>query len=82
MRMFSERTQVLLSKEQLALLKRAARRDGRSVGAVIRDAIDAYTIGTADRRREAITHLLGLEAPVDDWEVMKTEILRGASGER
>ncbi len=78
--MYSERTQVLLSPEQLERLKRLARRDGRSVGAVIRDAVDAYTLHTSDRHA-AIERLLSLEAPVDDWEVMKAEILRGALGE-
>ncbi len=81
MRMYSERTQVLLSPEQLERLKRLARRDGRSVGAVIRDAVDAFTVGSVDRRLTAIEHLFTLEAPVDDWEVMKAEILRGAIGE-
>ena len=78
--MYSERTQVLLSPEQVERLKRLARRDGRSLGAVIRDAVDAYTLGTADRHA-AIERLLSMEAPVDDWEVMKAEILRGAIGE-
>jgi hypothetical protein len=79
--MYSERTQVLLSPEQLDRVKRIARRDGRSVGRVIRDAVDAYTFTPGDRRRAAIEHMMTLEAPVDDWEVMKAEILRGAIGE-
>ena len=58
--------------EQLERLKRLARRDGRSVGAVIRDAVDAYTLHVADRHA-AIERLLALEAPVDDWPVMKAE---------
>jgi hypothetical protein len=79
MTMFTERTQVLLSREQLARLKRQARREGRSVGAVIRDAVDAYTATPDDRRRAAIGRLLRLEAPVDDWEVMKAQIIEGAT---
>ncbi len=82
MRMFTERTQVLLSKEQTARLKRIARREGRSVGAVIREAVDAYTAATIHRRREAVRHLVTLDAPVDAWEVMKAEIIRGATGDR
>ena len=78
--MYSERTQVLLSPEQVDRLKRLAKRDGRSLGAVIRDAVDAYTLGTADRHA-AMEHLFALGAPVDDWDVMKAEILRGAIGE-
>lgn len=78
--MFSERTQVLLSPEQVDRLRRIAKRDGRSVGAVIRDAVDAYTFRIADRQA-ALERLLAMEGPVDDWEVMKAEILRGAIGE-
>jgi predicted transcriptional regulator len=81
MRMFSERTQVLLSPQQLARLKRLARRESRSVGAVIRDAVDAYTVAAADGRRDAIQRLMTLGAPVDDWSVMKDQIARGARGE-
>ena len=72
--MFSERTQVLLSPEQLERVKRIARREGSSVGAVIRDAVDAFTWTPADRRRAAIDHMMSLELPVDDWEVMKAQI--------
>lgn len=79
--MYSERTQVLLSPEQVDRLKRVAQRDGRSVGAVIRDAVDAYTHEPIERRLAAVEHLFTLDAPVDDWGVMKAEILRGAIGE-
>ncbi len=82
--MFTERTQVLLSPEQLRRVKRIARREHRSVGAIIREAVDAYTEKPAvdDARRAAIERLLALEpAPVDDWEVMKAQILAGSLGE-
>jgi predicted transcriptional regulator len=79
--MFSERTQVLLTPEQLARLKRIARRERRSVGAVIRDAVDAYAGDTLDRRQEALDRLFALDAPVADWDVMKAEIIEGRYGE-
>jgi hypothetical protein len=85
MHMYTERTQVLLSPEQARRLKRRARQERRSVGAVIRDAVDAYTgpVATDDERRAAMERLLSLEAePVDDWEVMKAQILAGALGLR
>ena len=50
--MFSERTQVLLSPAQVEKLKRIAARDGRSVGAVIRDAIDTFVDPGVDSRRQ------------------------------
>ena len=76
MPMFSERTQVLLSPEQLARLKRLAAREKKSVGAVIREAIDAFVGAEPDKRRQALETLFAMELPVDDWEVMKAEIER------
>jgi hypothetical protein len=74
--MFTQRTQVLLSPEQLERVKRIAKREGTSVGAVIRDAVDAFTWSPPDRRRAAIDHMLSLDGgPVDDWEVMKAQML-------
>jgi hypothetical protein len=74
MHMYSERTQVLLSPEQLARLKRLATREGKSVGAVIREAVDAFIGAGPDKRRRALETLFAMELPVDDWEVMKAEI--------
>ena len=79
--MFSERTQVLLSPEQLARLKRIAERDGRSVGAVIREAVDSFVEAEPDRRQRALKRLLAMNAPVDDWEVMKAQILKSQLGD-
>ena len=79
MRMHSERTQVLLTPEQRGRLERIAAREGRSLGAVIRDAVDAYTL-PGRPRHEALEALFALEAPVADWEQMKREIIEGAIG--
>ena len=79
--MFSERTQVLLSPEQLARLKRIAARDGRSVGAVIREAVDLFVEAEPDKRQRALKRLLAMNAPVDDWEVMKAQILKSQLGD-
>jgi hypothetical protein len=79
--MFSERTQVLLSPGQVEKLKRIAARDGRSVGAVIRDAVDSYVDPGSDSRRRAFEDMIAMNAPVDDWEVMKAEILKSQLGD-
>jgi hypothetical protein len=79
--MFSERTQVLLSPRQVDKLKRIAARQGSSVGAVIRDAIDCYIDPGSDTRRRAFEDMLTMNAPVDDWDVMKAEILRSQLGD-
>jgi predicted kinase len=76
--MLTERTQVLLTPDQRSRLERMARQRGVSVGAVIREAIESYTGPRSRSRTEALTALVALEAPVDDWEQMKAEILRGA----
>lgn len=81
MHMFTERTQVLLSPEQAERLKAIAERQGRSVGAVIRDAIDAYHAPPARSKKEILESLFSLNAPVDDWEVMKEQIQAGSVGE-
>jgi hypothetical protein len=81
MHMYSERTQVLLSPDQLAKLKRIAARDRRSLGAVIRAAVDAYDDPGGDRREAAVAAITSMDLPVDDWDVMKAEILRSQLGE-
>jgi hypothetical protein len=78
--MHSERTQVLLTPAQRSRLERIAARENRSLGAVIRDAIDAYTLPRSRPPAEALRSLMGLEAPVDDWPAMKAEIARGSLG--
>jgi len=79
MHMFSERTQVLLTPAQRRRLQRIAEERRMSVGALIRDAVDAYLVPTARPRSEALSDLIAIEAPVGDWETMKAEILRGAT---
>ena len=79
--MFSERTQVLLSPDQVTKLKRIAVRDGRSVGAVIRDAVDSYVDPGDAARHRAVQAILAMNLPVDDWEVMKAQILRSQLGD-
>jgi hypothetical protein len=76
--MFSERTQVLLSPEQRRRLERQAAQERRSIGAVIRDAIEAYTSPSGRTRRQAAESLTSIGAPVAEWEEMKAEIIRGA----
>ena len=79
--MFTERTQVLLSPEQLARLKRIAARDGRSVGSVIREAVDSFVVAAPDSRERALRSIMSMNAPVEDWDVMKAQILESQLGE-
>jgi hypothetical protein len=77
--MFTERTQVLLTKAQRRRLESRAVEERRSVGAVIRDAVDAYTGSTGRSRGEAADSLLAIGAPVAEWDDMKEQIIRGAT---
>lgn len=77
--MLTERMQVLVTPEQRARLERLAARRRQSVGALIREAIEAYTAPRQVPRSEAAARLFALEAPVEDWETMKAEIIRGAT---
>lgn len=79
--MFSERTPVDLTPEQLAKLRAIAAREGRSIGAVIRDAVDSYPDPTHDARYRAAQAISAMNGPVDDWEVMKAQILRSQLGD-
>ena len=78
----SERTQVLLTPAQRAKAQRIAAREGKSVGAVLRDALDSYEGAGLDERRDAVQTLLGLGAPTGEWQDLKAEILasRAESG--
>lgn len=74
----SERTQVLLSQEQRHKVEQLAAGSSRSVGAVIRAAIDAYLPpASPEQRRSALQELFSLEAPVADWPAMAAEIEAG-----
>jgi len=82
MHMFDQRAQVLLSKRQVAELKRRAKRERKSVGAVIRDAVDVHLdLPTDEERQASLERLFAINAPVDDWPVMKAQIEKGMLGE-
>jgi hypothetical protein len=79
MHMLTERLQVLVSSTQRKRLEQLSAERGLSVGGLIRQAIDVH-IGSAGRTPSAaLGALLALDAPVDDWDVMKAEIEAGAA---
>lgn len=80
MRMLTERIEVLLTSAQLRRLERIAEERQISIGALIREAVDAYTVPGSRSKREATETLFSLSAPVAEWETMREEILRGAVG--
>jgi hypothetical protein len=74
---FTERIQVLVAPEQLARLRAIARRQHRSVGALVREAVErTYLHDDTERRLAAVERLAEMELPVSDWEQMERESVR------
>jgi hypothetical protein len=77
---FSHRTQLLLDEERHRRLEREARRTGRSVASLVREAID-LRFGLehdSERRHAAAAELLGAPRPGDpepDWADVERELL-------
>lgn len=75
------RLQILIDDARLATLQREASRQGTSVAALIREAIDR-TYGAADANRaDAAAGLLeAVPMPVEDWQEMKLAMLDELAG--
>jgi len=72
----TRRTQLLLDDDLHKRLREIAAQRGISMGALIREAIDEKLSSVQDDRAQAIDELLAAEPmPVDDWPVMKKEML-------
>ena len=54
--------------------------DARSAS-VIREAVDSFVEAEPDRRQRALKRSFAMNAPVDDWEVMKAQILKSQLGD-
>lgn len=77
----NRRTQLLLDDDLHRRLREIATQRGISLGALIREAIDEKLASMHDSRSRAFAKLLEAEPmPVDDWPVMKQEILEGRYG--
>jgi plasmid stability protein len=74
----TRRTQLLLDDDLHRRLRQIAAARGLSVGALIREAIDEKLARVQDARAQAVERLLAAEPmPVDDWPIMKKEMLEG-----
>ena len=70
----NKRVQVLLSASQYARLKEIARSRGKSVGALVRQAVQKQYLDTSrDERLAAVEEMSRLRLPVSDWEQMERE---------
>ena len=72
----NHRLEIRIDEERMGLLKEAARRRGKPVGEVIREAIDLHLKeDLVAKRLAAAEALTRLEAPVSSPAQMKREIL-------
>jgi plasmid stability protein len=72
----TRRTQLLLDDDLHRHLRETAAQRGISMGALIREAIDEKLSRVQEDRAKAIDELLAAPPmPVDDWPVMKKEML-------
>ena len=70
----TKRLQILLDPFQYQRLGEIARQRNRSVGALIREAIDqVYLQGAVEERLEAVQALAAMQLPITDWEQMEQE---------
>lgn len=77
----TRRVQILLDEERHSLLEQEAARQGVSVAALIREAVDRiYSSGARDQAEAAASLLAASPMPVEDWSVMKEQMLDELAG--
>jgi len=75
-----KRVEVLFEPQQYKRLEEAAHREGKAVGALIRDAVAKYVVLPSDKERErAWDHFFSLKSGIypGSPEDIKEEILKG-----
>ena len=78
----TKRVQTVLTKEQYELLLQVAKKEKKTLSALVRQAVEVECLEEELRttRQHALTNLLSLNAPVSDWEKMEGEIVKGVIG--
>lgn len=74
--MLKKRVEILFDPTEYRRLEQKARTEKRSVGSVVREAVEKYVIRPTDEeRRKAFEWLRSQEMDIDsDWEQVKKEI--------
>jgi predicted transcriptional regulator len=80
MAIYTERVQTVLTKEQYGRLVELAEQEQKPLSVMIREAVEERYFARIDeqKRQQALTNLLALDAPVADWAQMEAEIEQGA----
>lgn len=83
MKALDKRLQVLFSEQKYHALERVARAKKRSVGALIREAVEVqYLKPQRAVGGSRVARLAKMNLPVSDWKEMKEEVIAGALGRR
>lgn len=80
---YTERVQTVLTKEQYERLMELAEQEKKPLSVMIREAVEERYFVKIDqqKRQQALTNLLALDAPAADWPQMEAEIEQGALDE-
>jgi hypothetical protein len=75
--MLSKRVEVLFDPKQYTELERVARRDGKSIGCLVREAVERlYLAPSRQERQEAVKWLTSQNFDLPPWEEAKEIIIR------
>ena len=77
MKKFNKRTQILFSEKQFKKLKDISINKNKSIGFLVREAVDTLFIKEKEDKKNIIDKIANLNLPVDNWEKMKKEIEQG-----
>jgi hypothetical protein len=76
--MLSKRVEVLFEPKQYAELERVAQQNAKSVGGLIREAVERlYLKPSREERLQAVERLVSQNFDFGSWEEVKEEIIRG-----
>ncbi len=82
------RTQILFPETEYRRLRRVAQEQGRSIGSLVREAVERYYLEPSRARAIEAAKRIGemnLPIPVQDWEEIEEELARirakGCDGE-
>lgn len=75
----NKRTQVLLTEKQYKKLHELSERNKKSVGFLIREAVDTVYINRRKNKEEIIKRIANMDLPDGNWEEIKKDIIKGKS---
>ena len=72
----NRRTQILLTEKQYKKLHTLSEHKNKSIGFIIREAIDAVYIKEKKNREKIVEKIAAMNLPSGDWKEIKKEITK------